>query len=74
MAKLKVTQVGNSLGVILPKAVAARLNVVKGDVLAYTETAHGIELTAFDPGFQKKLEAARKITRRYRNALKELAK
>ncbi len=74
MAKLKVSQVGNSLGVILPKAVTARLKIAKGDVLSYSETAHGIELTSYDPEFDKKLEAARKITRRYRNALKELAK
>lgn len=74
MAKLKVAQIGNSLGVILPKAVAARLKVVKGDLLSYSETPSGIELTSYDPEFQKKLDAARKISRRYKNALKELAK
>lgn len=74
MAKLKVTQIGNSLGVILPKSVAVRLKVAKGDDLSYTETANGIELTSYDQEFEKKLEVARKITRRYRNALKELAK
>ena len=74
MTKLKVTQVGNSLGVILPKNVAARLGVAKGDELSYSETPQGIELTGFDLDFQKKLQAARKVTRRYRNALKELAK
>lgn len=74
MAKLKVTQVGNSLGVILPKEVALRLGVAKGDELSYSETPQGIELTGYDPEFQRKLDAARKVTRRYKNALKELAK
>ena len=74
MAKLKVRQVGNSLGVILPKEVAARLGVAEGDELTYSETPQGYEVTAYDPQFEKKLEAARRVTRRYRNALKELAK
>ena len=74
MSKLKIAQVGNSLGVILPKKVIAYLKVAKGDELSCTETANGIELTSYDPDFEKKLEAARRVTRRYRNALKELAK
>jgi len=74
MGKLRVTQVGNSLGIILPREVAARLKVEKGDALAYTETQAGIELTAYDPEFAKKLQVARRVARRYRNALKELAK
>ncbi len=74
MAKLKVTQIGNSLGVILPKSVVARLKVAKGDELSYTDTANGIELSCYDEEFEKKLAVARKVARRYRNALKELAK
>ncbi len=74
MTRLKVTQIGNSLGVILPRAVAVRLKVGKGDELNCSETQQGIELTSFDPDFQKKLESARRISKRYRNTLKELAK
>jgi putative addiction module antidote len=74
MGKLKVTQVGNSLAVIFPRELTARLKVGKGDQLAYTETANGIEVSAYDPDFEHKLEAARRVSRRYRNALKELAK
>ncbi len=74
MSKLKVRQVGNSLGVILPKDVVARLGVAEGDAISYSATPQGIELTGYDPQFEKKLEAARRVTRRYRNALKELAK
>jgi len=74
MPKLKVTQIGNSLGVMLPKRVAARLKVAKNNYLTYTETANGIVLITCDQEFEKKLKVARKITRRYRNAIKELAK
>ncbi len=74
MPKLKVVQVGNSLGVILPKATAERLRVAKGDALNCVETQGGIELSPYDPGFEKKMMAARHVMRRYRNALRELAK
>jgi putative addiction module antidote len=74
MATLKVTQIGNSLGVILPKEVAARLKVEKGDQLAYLDTPGGIELTSYDPTFEQKMDAARRVAKRYRNALRELAK
>ena len=74
MASLKVTQIGNSLGVILPREIVERLKLAKGDEVAVVETRDGIELTPFDPDFDSKLEAAKKITKRYRNALRELAK
>lgn len=71
---LKVTQIGNSLGLILPREIVERLRLVKGEEVSVVETAQGIEITPFDPDFAKKVEAARKITKRYRNALRELAK
>ena len=74
MPRLKVVKVGNSLGVILPKETAARLRVEKGDTLSCVETRGGIELTPYDPGFEKKMAVARRVMRRYRNALRELAK
>ena len=74
MATLKITQVGNSLGVILPREIVDRLRLVKGEEVSVVETPNGIEITPFDPEFDKKVEAARKVSRRYRNALRELAK
>ena len=74
MTSLKIIQVGNSLGVILPKEITERLHLEKGDELAVVETANGIELTPYDPEFAAKMEAAKSITKRYRNALRELAK
>lgn len=74
MLKLKVTTVGSSAGVVLPKEAMARLKVEKGDFLNLTETAEGYQISAFDPEFEKAIDASRKVTGRYRNALRELAK
>ena len=74
MATLKITQIGNSLGLILPREIVERLRLAKGEDVSVVETPNGIEITPYDPDFEKKLEAARKVSRRYRNALRELAK
>jgi putative addiction module antidote len=74
MATLKITQIGNSLGLILPREIVERLRLAKGETVSVVETPQGIEITPFDPDFDQKLEAARKVAKRYRNALRELAK
>lgn len=74
MTKVKVTAIGSSAGVVLPKELLSRLKVGKGDVLHVTETPRGIELSPYDPAFEEEMEAARGIMRRYRNALRQLAK
>ena len=71
---LKVRRIGNSLGVVLPKAVLARLRVGEGETLAATETPDGLVLRAVDDRVAGQVEAARDLMRRYRNALRELAK
>lgn len=72
--KIKVTTVGNSVGIVLPKEVLGRLKIEKGDTLTLIETPNGVELTPYDPEFEADMEAARKVMRKYRNALRELAK
>jgi putative addiction module antidote len=74
MHQLKITAIGNSAGIILPKELLARLGVEKGDVLTVVETPTGVELTPYDPDFETQMDAAREIMGRYRNALRELAK
>jgi len=74
MLTLKITTVGSSTGVVLPKEALARLNVQKGDRLFLVETKHGYELTAFNAEFHAQMQAAEQGMRRYRNALQELAK
>jgi putative addiction module antidote len=71
---LKVRRVGNSLGLVLPKEVLAKLRVGEGDELTVTDTAEGVALQHFDGDLQEQIEAARRGMKRYRNALRELAK
>lgn len=75
MTTLKLTTIGTSTGVIIPKEMLARLNVAKGDMLYAVEMPDGgYRLTPYDPGFAAKLEQAEDIMRRYRNTLDVLAK
>lgn len=74
MQTLKVTQIGNSLGVILPKEVLARLKLAKGDDIHLTETPGGIVLTPYDPNFAEQLEVGREFMREYRDTFRALAK
>lgn len=74
MYTLKIRRVGNSLGTTLPKEVLQKLRVGEGDSVFVTETADGVHLTAYNPDFEKAMEAYRKVSTKYRNALRELAK
>jgi putative addiction module antidote len=75
MTQLKVRPIGNSLGVVLPKEILAHLNLKSGDLLHLTEAPDGaMRITACDPGFEEQMQLARKGMRKFRNALRELAK
>ena len=74
MFTLKLTQIGNSVGVVLPKEALAQLKLDKGDSVFLTETPGGFRLTAYDPLFEEQMTAARGIMKRRRNVLRELAK
>jgi putative addiction module antidote len=74
MAALKLTQIGNSVGVILPKEVLARLKLEKGDTLYLTDAANGVLLTPYSAEFETQMTAARSIMKKRRNVLRELAK
>jgi putative addiction module antidote len=74
MIELKLTAIGNSLGVILPKETLARLKVAKGETLYLTESPDGYRLTPYNPSFEAQMTEARKIMKKRRAALRELAK
>jgi len=74
LAKLKVVQVGNSLGATFSKDLATRLKIEKGDTLFVTEAPGGYLLTPYDPEFEAQMTLARKIMKKRRNALRELAR
>ena len=72
-ASTKVIGIGNSAGIILPKEVLSRLHIEKGDTLYLNETPDGLTLTPYDEEFALKTQAADRVIRRYRDALKKLA-
>jgi putative addiction module antidote len=71
--KLKVTTIGNSTGVILPKDILEKLHVSKGDTLFAVETGRGFEISPYDPEVAKQLEVAERVMREDREALRKLA-
>jgi putative addiction module antidote len=71
---MKLTQIGNSVGVILPRDMLARLGVTKGDSLYAVDQPDGVRLTAADPDFGAQMEVARTIMKDWRAVLRELAK
>ncbi|MDA8817155.1 AbrB/MazE/SpoVT family DNA-binding domain-containing protein [Alphaproteobacteria bacterium] len=75
MVELKVTTVGSSAGVVLPKEALARLNVAKGDKLYMTEAPDGsFRISAYDPEFAEQLEAVERVMREDKEILRALAK
>ena len=74
MTTIKIREIGNSLGVVLPKELIARERVSKGDQLFVQETVDGLRLTAYDPEFQKQMEIAKMVMQEDRDALRALSK
>ena len=70
---VKLTTVGNSTGIILPRELLEKLRVQKGDTLHVLETPNGIELTSFDPEMAQQMDVAEAVMRKRRNLLKKLA-
>lgn len=74
MVQITVRKIGNSLGVILPAETTAALHVAEGDKLFLIDGPDGFRLTPYDPAFARQMEVAAAGMRKYRNALRELAK
>ena len=74
MVQMTVRKIGNSLGVILPAEATAVLEVGEGDKLFLTQSPEGFRITPYDPAFERQMKVAAKGMKRYRNALRELAK
>jgi putative addiction module antidote len=72
--QLKITRIGNSAGVVLPKDLLAHLDVTVGETLSVSKTPRGIELAPSEPDFEAQMAAARGVMRRRKRALQELAK
>ena len=71
---ITLRQVGESIGCVFPEDVLDRLHVGDGDTLFLVERDGGILLTPRDPKFETVVEAYEDLSKRYPNALAELAK
>jgi putative addiction module antidote len=72
---LQVRKIGNSIGLILPKELLARLKLQEGDTLHVVEqTERGLKLSPYDPKHAKAMEIARRSFRKYADTYKALAK
>jgi putative addiction module antidote len=71
---VKITTIGNSVGVILPKEILAKLRVEKGDTLYLTETPDGVQMTPYTPDMAQKMDMLEDVMRENRDVLRQLAK
>jgi putative addiction module antidote len=74
MVELKLKSIGNSVGVIIPKELLAKLGLGQGDTLYAIETPDGLRLSTSDPVFEEQMAVARRIMKEHRAILRELAK
>ena len=70
----KVRSIGGSLGTIIPREILDEMHVQNGDELLVVKTDQGIMLTPYNPDFEEAMVAFERGRRKYRNALRELAK
>ena len=73
-ATLKLTAVGTSTGVVIPKEMLNRMKVERGDALHVIETPDGYLLTPYDPKIAEQVEAGREFMKDNRDVFKALAK
>jgi putative addiction module antidote len=72
---LQVKKIGNSVGVILPRELLARLKLKEGDKLHVVEQPErGLKLSPYDPMHAKAMEIARRSFRKYADTYRALAK
>jgi putative addiction module antidote len=72
---LQIRKIGNSVGIILPKELLARLNLKEGDKFYPVEQSDGsLRLSPFDPKHARTMEIARQVLHEYRDTFAALAK
>lgn len=73
--KLQLKRIGNSVGLILPKELLARLGLEQGDELFLTELPdRAVKLSAYSPHHDQVMEVGRELFKEYRETYKALAK
>lgn len=72
--EIKLRRSGGSLSATLPKEIAEHFHLEEGDRAFVIQTPEGILITPYDPDFARAMQIYRRGARKYRDALKELAK
>ncbi len=70
---VKITTIGKSVGIVLPKEILNHLHVEKGDSLYITESHDGVQLSPYNVDLGRKLDAFKQVMRENRDVLKKLA-
>jgi len=73
MFPAKISPIGNSLGIILPREALARLRVDRGDLVYLIESPLGFEITPYEPEFVGQMQQTEQLMRAERNVLRQLA-
>ena len=74
MTALKLSRIGNSVGMVLPKELLSRLRLREGDTVYLTESPDGYRLTPYDAEFEAQMKVAEDVMRENRDVLRQLAK
>ena len=74
MHTLTLRKIGDSVGLILPKELLEALNLTEGDQLFADINQNGLQLMPYDPEFEATMKAFGQSRKKYRNALRKLAK
>lgn len=67
-------KIGGSVATVLPKSMLDRFHLDAGDDVYVVETDKGLLITPFDPDFEEAMEIYARGAKRYRNAMRELAR
>jgi putative addiction module antidote len=73
MVTLKLSKIGNSVGVVFPKEMLSKMHAKEGDKLFFIETSDGYTLTPYDVTFAKQMKLAKEIMQKNKDVLKVLA-
>ena len=73
MHKLKIRKIGNSLGLIFPKAILDKMGLKEGDHVLLTESSGGFRITPSTPEFERQMAVVEDVAHRHRAVLQELA-
>jgi putative addiction module antidote len=72
--RVSMRRAGGSVTVTIPKDIAERYHMTAGEEAFVVETDHGVLVTAYDPAFDKAMSVYERGARKFKNALRELAK